>query len=137
MNTTDNPQHNLHNDPPRPDPARPVPDEPRKRPEPIEAMSTLEAVRAAQVARDGKQHALVRGRGVEWVRPTDLIARHSAHAAGRGLDFQAELARRTRTPIGAGVRRLGDRARWLPPISAFGRSTAPASQVSRSGVSMS
>ena len=95
------------------------------------------ACAGAPVARDDKRHALVRGRGVEWVRPTDLIARHSAHAAGRGLDFQAELARRTRTPLGAGVRRLGDRARRLPPISAFGCSTAPASQVSRSGVSMS
>ena len=134
MNTTDNPQHN---DPSRPDPARQVSEESRERPEPVEATSTPEAVRAAQVARDDKQHTLVRGRGVEWVRPTDLIARHSAHAAGRGLDFQAELARRTRTPLGAGVRRIGDRARRLPPISAFGRSTAPASQMSRSGVSMS
>lgn len=133
MNTTDNPQRN---NPGRLDPARQVPEEPRERPEPVEATSTPEAVRAAQVARDDKQHAIVRGRGVEWVRPTDLIARHSAHAAGRGLDFQAELARRTRTPIGAGAR-LGDRARRLPPISAFGRSTAPSSQVSRSGVSMS
>lgn len=130
MNTTDNPQHN---DPARPDPARLVPEEPRERPEPVEASSTPEAVRAAQVAHDDKQHALVRGRGVEWVRPTDLIARHSAHAAGRGLDFQAELARRTRTPLGAGVRRLGDRARQLPPISAFGRNTAAASQVSALG----
>ena len=134
MNTTENPQHR---DPAKPDPARLVPEETRERPEPVEATSTPEAVRAAQVARDDKQHALVRGRGVEWVRPTDLIARHSAHAAGRGLDFQAELARRTRTPIGAGVRRLGDRARRLPPISAFGRSSTPASQMSRSGVSMS
>jgi len=134
MNTTDNPQHP---DPSRPDPARLVPEETRERPQPVEVTSTPEAVRAAQVARDDKQHALVRGRGVEWVRPTDLIARHSAHAAGRGLDFQAELARRTRTPLGAGVRRLGDRARRLPPISAFGHSSAPASQVSRSGVSMS
>ena len=134
MNTTDNPQHN---DTARSDPARLVPDEPRERPEPVEATSTPEAVRAAQVARDEKQHAIVRGRGVEWVRPTDLIARHSAHAAGRGLDFQAELARRTRTPLGASVRRLGDRARRLPPISAFGRSSTPASQLSRSGASMS
>lgn len=134
MNTTDTPQHH---DPTRPDPARLVPEETRDCPEPVEVTSTPEAVRAAQVARDDKQHALVRGRGVEWVRPTDLIARHSAHAAGRGLDFQAELARRARTPIGAGVRRLGDRARRLPPISAFGRSSTPASQVSRSGVSMS
>ena len=134
MNTTENPQRN---NPARPDPARLMPDEPQDRPEAVEATSTPEAVRAAQVARDDKRYALVRGRGVEWVRPTDLIARHSAHAAGRGLDFQAELARRARTPIGAGVRRLGDRARRLPPISAFGRSSAPASQVSRSGVSMS
>ena len=134
MNTTENPQRN---DSARPDPARLVPEETRERPQPVEVTSTPEAVRAAQVARDDKQHAIVRGRGVEWVRPTDLIARHSAHAAGRGLDFQAELARRTRTPIGAGFRRLGDRARRLPPISAFGRRTAPASQVSRSGVSMS
>lgn len=134
MNTTDNPQHN---NTAGPDPARLVPDEPQERPEPGEATSTPEAVRAAQVARDDKEHALVRGRGVEWVRPTELIARHSAHAAGRGLDFQAELARRTRTTIGAGVRRLGDRARRLPPISAFGRSSTPASQMSRSGVSMS
>ena len=118
-------------------PARQVSDEPERHLEPVASASAPEAVRAAQVARDDKQHALVRGRGVEWVRPTDLIARHSAHAAGRGLDFQAELARRTRTPLGAGVRRLGDRARRLPPISAFGCSTAPASQVSRSGVSMS
>lgn len=134
MNTTDNPKHR---DAARPDPARLVPDEPRDRPEPVEATGTPEAVRAAQVARDDKQDALVRGRGVEWVRPTDLMVLHSAHAAGRGLDFQAELARRTRTTIGAGVRRLGDRARRLPPISAFERSTAPASQMSRSGVSMS
>ena len=134
MNTTDNQQRN---DTAWPDPARLVPDESRERSESVEATSTPEAVRAAQVARDDKRHAIVRGRGVEWVRPTDLIARHSAHAAGRGLDFQAELARRTRTPIGAGFRRLGDRARRLPPISAFGRSTAPASQMSRPGVSMS
>ena len=134
MNTTENPQRN---DSARPDPARLVPDELRELFVLVVATCSLEVVRAAQGARDDKQHAIVRGRGVEWVRPTDLIARHSAHATGSGLDFQAELARRTRTPIGAGVRRLGDRARRLPPISAFGRSNAPVSQLSRSGVSMS
>ena len=127
MNTTDNPQPRT--DTHLPDPARSVPDEPRERPEPVEATTAPEAVRAAQVAREDKQHAIVRGRGVEWVRPTDLIARHSAHAAGRGLDFQAELARRTRTPIGAGVRRLGDRARWLPPMSIGPGSWLPVIQV--------
>ena len=99
--------------------------------------SALARHRDPSLTKDTTEAAKKQRPGVEWVRPTDLIARHSAHAAGRGLDFQAELARRTRTPIGAGVRRLGDRARRLPPISAFGRSTAPASQVSRSGVSMS
>ena len=117
---------------------RPIPEPERER-ELAESTGTPDAVGAAHIRRDDQEHTPAgrRARGVEWVRPTDLIARHSAHAAGRGLDFQAELARRTRTPIGAGVRRLGDRARRLPPISAFGRSTAPASQVSRSGVSMS
>ena len=108
--------------------------------EAAEVAGTPDAVKQDAARRDAVRERMdrVRGRGVEWVRPTDLIARQSAHAAGRGLDFQAELARRTRTPIGAGVRRLGDRARRLPPISAFGRSTAPqAQQVSRSGVSMS
>ena len=121
--------------------------EPRRDIEPVESVKpdvregvvVPDAVKQAEASKRAAKERLgaVRGRGVEWVRPTDLIARHSAHAAGRGLDFQAELARRTRTPLGAGVRRLGDRARRLPPISAFGRSTAPASQVSRSGVSMS
>ena len=117
---------------------RPIPEPERER-ELAESTGTPDAVGAPHIRRDDQEHTPAgrRARGVEWVRPTDLIARHSAHAAGLGLDFQAELARRTRTPIGAGVRRLGDRARRLPPISAFGRSTAPASQVSRSGVSMS
>lgn len=134
MNTTDTTRQDGATEP---DPARQVPDEPRERPESVEATSTPEAVRVRQFARDDKHHAVVRGWGVEWVRPTDLIAHHSSHAAGRGLDFQAELARRTRTPIGARARRLGDRARRLPPISAFGRSSAPSSQPSRPGVSMS
>ena len=134
MNTPDTPQQNVVTEP---DPARQVPREPRERTESVEATSTPEAVRVAQVARDDKHHAIVRGRGVEWVRPTDLIARHSAHAAGRGLDFQTELARRTRTPIGAAVRRIGDRARQLPPIAAFWRSIAPSSQPAPSKGSMS
>lgn len=139
MNTTDNPQHID----PRRDPQRLVPtpaDEalsvPRDRPEP-EAAMTPEAVRAAQVARTEKQHAaLVRGRGVEWVRPTDLMARHSANVAGRGLDFQAELARRTRTPLRVGMQAARDRARRLPPITAFGRRTFTTPAPTRPGVGM-
>lgn len=44
------------------------------------------------------------GRGVEWVRPSDLIAASSARAAGRGIDFQAELARQARRAPGQAVR---------------------------------
>ena len=136
MNTTDK----QHTDPRR-DPQRVVPtpaDEalsvPRERPGP-EAATTPEAVRAAQVARTEKQHAaVIRGRGVEWVRPTDLMARHSANVAGRGLDFQAELARRTRTPLRIGMKAARDRARRLPPITAFGRRTVTTSAPVRPGI---
>jgi len=85
--STDNTQHTD----PRTDPQRLVPTPadqalsvPREHRDPaVEASTTPEAVRAAQVARDQKQHAaVVRGRGVEWVRPTDLMARHSANVAG-------------------------------------------------------
>lgn len=138
MTTTPAPQHPDPGllDLGRPDPERVAPDGPDGRREPVEAASTPDAVRAAQATRSDKEHGIVPGRGVEWVRPTDLIARQSAHVAGRGLDFQTELARRTRAPIDAGVRRLGDRARRLPPLSAFGRG-ASRSQLSRSGLLMS
>lgn len=36
------------------------------------------------------------GHGLEWVRPSDLIAAHSARLAGRGFNFQADLAYRVR-----------------------------------------
>lgn len=44
------------------------------------------------------------GRGIEWVRPSDLIASTSARAAGRGIDIQAELARHTRRAPGQAIR---------------------------------
>ena len=72
-------------------------------------------------------------RGVEWVRPTDLMARHSAVVAGRGIDFEAALARRGRGPLVAPARRLGSRVAQLPPVSAFGRGRQP-HQVSRDAV---
>ncbi|MBC9944746.1 hypothetical protein ICL81_09520 [Leucobacter sp. cx-328] len=65
--------------------------------------------------------ATYRGRGVEWVRPTDLMARSSARVAGAGINFQSELHRRTRAAAQESTRRLAERARHLPPLSAFGR----------------
>lgn len=60
------------------------------------------------------------GRGVEWVRPTDLLARRGATVAGRGIHFQTALSQKTRHGISVGARRVGDRAARLAPLSAFG-----------------
>ena len=137
MNTSDNPHPDPHRDPRSlmPGPADEALSVPREGREPAEVMAVPEAVRAAQVARTLKHDdTVIRGRGVEWVRPTDLMARHSANVAGRGLDFQAELARRTRTPLRIGTQAARDRARRLPPITAFGRRTVTTSAPVRPGV---
>jgi hypothetical protein len=121
----------------RPEASHERPEASHERPEPdLPAATTPEAVRAAQVARDDKRHALVRGQGVEWVRPTDLLAQHSATIAGQGIDFQTELARRARAPLAAGMRRLNERVRRLPPVSAFGRHPASRTAPVRSVVGM-
>lgn len=70
--------------------------------------------------RAGSQH-----RNVEWVRPTELIARSGATASGRGIDFQKELIRRFRSGTAEATRRTGtaisDRANRLPDLSTHGR----------------
>ena len=88
------------------------------------AAGTPEAVQAARIQRDQAKHAAHQqraGRGVAWVRPSDLIARGSASLAGRGIDFEAELARKARAPMVAGAMHLGERAKQLAPLQAFGR----------------
>lgn len=83
-------------------------------------------------------------RGVEWVRPSELLASRGGRIAGRGIDFQAELARRARRLPGqtyrvtrSGVRSMSERARKLPPASAFGRGSGERfSWVSRSGIGL-
>ena len=83
-----------------------------------------EAVEAASVqrrrTRAGIDPTVYRGRGVEWVRPTDLIARGSSRVAGAGINFQTELRRRTFEVTAASARGIAGRARHLPPLSAFG-----------------
>lgn len=76
-----------------------------------------DATEAAVVERKFEDH---RARGVEWVRPTDLIARNTASLAGRGIDLEVEMSRKARAPLVAELRNLGDRARQLSPLSAFG-----------------
>lgn len=114
----------------------------RTTPEAGEGAGAPEAVRAAAARRGAPKTtpATTKARGVEWVRPTDLLARHGATLSGRGIDFQAELARRARAPITTSLHRagsVGDRARRLPPISAFGRGSTAQSGPVRSGVGMS
>ena len=93
-----------------------------------------DAVEADHIRRTQLGAEYVRGaRGVEWVRPTDLMARHTAVVAGRGIDFEAALARRVRAPLAPPVRRAGSRVAQLPPVSAFGRGHQP-HQVSRDAV---
>ena len=85
-----------------------------------------------------------KARGVEWVRPSDLLVSRSARLAGRGLDFQAELSRRARRLPGqtyratrTGMRTMSERARRLPPATAFGRGSGERfSWVSRSGIGL-
>lgn len=130
MNENPHEQHERH---------REAADPPDERPEPGEKTGTPDAVEAAHVRREGDQgtpgHER-RARGVEWVRPTDLIARHGATLSGRGIDFEAELARRARAPIATRMHDLAVRARRLPPLSAFGRSGATPEGPVRSGVGM-
>ncbi|UOR02427.1 hypothetical protein MUN77_03720 [Leucobacter allii] len=126
-----------------------------------------EADRADETPRESEASALARHRdpslaaqgtekgtakkerpGVEWVRPTDLMASRSARMAGRGIDFQAELARGARRVPGhayrttrdgarSGARFVSERARKLPPVTAFGRGGGERfSWVSRSGIGL-
>lgn len=133
-----------HN-PRRPDADERAPelDSARTAPETVEKTEAPDAVRAARASRrrgaewQAPAATVRRARGVEWVRPTDLIARHGAALAGRGIDFEVELARRTRAPITTGARQLGEQTRRLPPLSAFGRGSTGRAAPSRPGVGMS
>ena len=51
------------------------------------------------------------GRGIAWVRPTDLIASSTARIAGRGINFQSELAHRARRAPGHAYRATRNHAR--------------------------
>ena len=60
-------------------------------------------------------------RGVDWVRPSDLLSRAGGAVSRRGIDFQDALSHRVRSGIAAGAQRVAAGARRLPPLSAFGR----------------
>lgn len=86
----------------------------------VETAATDEIADAAEAAEVEQKLEEHRARGIDWVRPTDLIARSTASLAGRGIDMEVEMSRKAREPLVAGLRGLGDRARRLSPLSAFG-----------------
>lgn len=131
----------------------PDPNNGRATPESVDKTETPEAVQAAEAVRrlgnntSSSGLSTKRVRGVEWVRPTDLIARHGAALAGRGIDFEVKLARRARRLPGQAVRSgsrginteqmaVSKRARRLPPVSEFGRSGGSQTRVTRSGIGL-
>ena len=106
--------------------------------EAAEVAGTPDAVKQQTARRDAVRERMdqVRGRGVEWVRPTDLIVRSSGTLAGRGIEFNSEQGRRFRSSLAAGARSVSERAKRLPPLSAFGRRGATQDGPARSGVGM-
>lgn len=94
----------------------------------VRTTSAPEAVEAASVQGHGRSAginpAFYRGRGVDWVRPTDLMVRGGSRVAGAGINFQAELRRRTYQATATSARGIAERARHLPPLSAFGHGSS-------------
>ena len=102
-----------------------------------EAAGTSDAIKEAASRRAAKEKlALVRGRGVDWVRPTDLIAQGGGALSRRGIDHTAEMDRHVRAPIEKGARWVAERAKRLPPLSAFGHRGGTEQGPRRSGVGM-
>lgn len=91
-------------------------------------------------AQAATQNAAWKKSGVEWVRPSELLASRTANLTGRGIDFQAELARRlsgeTYRATRRGVRYMSERARRLPLVTAFGRSAQSPQGSTRSGIGL-
>lgn len=78
--------------------------------------------------------------GVVWVRPSELMTQAGGRVAGRGIDFQAELARRARRlpveTVATSRRAISERAHRLPPATAFGRNAQAHIGAARSGIGL-
>lgn len=120
----------------RPEPAKP-PRGPKDSAETAGAAGTPDAVKDAESRKAAKEKlARVRGRGVDWVRPTDLITQGGGTLSRRGIDRTSDMNRHLRAPIEKGARWVAERARRLPPLSAFGRRGGAEQGPRRSGVGM-
>lgn len=120
----------------------PEPEPPRERNDPnpaetTDAAGTPDAVQDAESRKAAKEKlAQVRGRGVDWVRPTDLLAQGGGTLSRRGIDRTTEMNWHVRAPIEKGARWVAERAKRLPPLSAFGRRGGAEQGPRRSGVGM-
>ena len=105
------------------DPQRtPDPSPTPERPEASAGMAP-EAIQAADVDRDQQAELDTEKptRGVDWVRPSELMPRAGGALSRRGIDLQADLSHRARAGIASGAEHLVASAKRLPPLSAFGR----------------
>lgn len=130
----------MHEQPPRriePEQAK-KPDAETEAAEAFEVAGTPDAVKQDAARREAVRERMdqVRGRGVEWVRPTDLLVRSSGTLAGRGIEFNSEQGRRFRSTLATGARSVSERAKRLPPLSVFGRRGQHVEGPARSGVGM-
>ena len=104
-----------------PEPAQRVQRAAPNPPEDAEAMGTPDAIKESESRKAVKEKlAKVRGRGVDWVRPTDLLSQSGGALSRRGIDLTAAGNRRRRAPLDKGARWVAERVRRLPPLSAFG-----------------
>ena len=103
-----------------------------------ETEAVPDAVKQAEASRRAAKERLgaVRGRGVEWVRASDLITRGSSVAARAGIRFNKAAATQARRGVATVGRAISKRARQLPPPWAFGRRNAPADGPVRPAVGM-
>lgn len=80
---------------------RQLPPEPSLAPTPDPAVSALAVHRDPSVPPPSEAEPTPQ-RGIAWVRPTELPTLLGSKVAGRGIDLQSELVRRSRrTPISA------------------------------------
>ncbi|MGP5386946.1 hypothetical protein [Brachybacterium tyrofermentans] len=108
-----------HDHQPQPDP------ETRQAPT-AENTGAPEAIEAADVTRNRghetpeQEMTGRRARGVDWVRPSDLLARGTGRMSRAAIDFNTHLSEQSRTGLIHGATWAGAQARKLPHPSAFG-----------------
>ena len=76
--------------------------------------------RARIVRSTGIMRELPAERGVTWMRISDAVASGSGKIAGRGLSFEADLARRIRRQPAVTRHAIRERTHRLPPLPEFG-----------------